>query len=185
MKSVKMIWMFFAIFGLIFLGIGGAFVIPNLLNNENKVETVGTISEIARHRDSDGDTSYDVYVVYEVDGKEIESELNGYMSGYHEGKEIEIYYDKNNPRKIGTRGLDIVMLLFPGMGLLFFLIGACGFAGCIKKDRMKKRLRDTGEIIYATYSELVYNRNYSVNGRHPYYITCEWENPMDNKRYLI
>ena len=185
MKSVKFIWVFFAIFGLIFLGVGGIFVIPNLLNNENKIETTGIISEMTSYRDHDGDTHYNVFVTYEVNGEKIESELNGYMSGFYEGKEIEIYYDKNNPIKIGTKGLDAVMLLFPGMGLLFFLIGACGFANCIKKDKMKKRLKDTGEIIYATYVESNYNRNYSVNGRHPYYITCEWQNPMDNKRYLF
>ena len=185
MKSIKLMWIFFVVFGLIFLGVGGIFVIPNLLNNDNKVETTGIISEMTSYRDHDGDTHYNVFVTYEVDGKELESELNGYMTGFYEGKEIEIYYDKNNPRKIGTKGLDTVMLIFPGIGLIFIIIGVAGLTSCIKKDQIKKRLRDTGEIIYATYIESNYNRNYSVNGRHPYYITCEWENPMDNKKYLF
>lgn len=60
-----------------------------------------------------------MYVSYNVDGRTYESELSGYSSSFYKGKEINIYYDKSNPTKIGMRSLDLLFLMFPGFGLIF------------------------------------------------------------------
>lgn len=200
MKLPSTIWVCL-IFGLFFGLLGVGVVIPNMVNDEDKVETIGVISKITPYRDreisiyydADGhrstrehyEVTYDVYVTYEVDGKEMCSELNESRPGFYEGKEITIYYDRNNPQKIGTKALDIATLVFLGGGWFLFAIGVGGLFNCIKKEKMKKRARNFGEIIYATYIESVMNTLISEKGRHPYYITCEWINPIDNKRYLF
>ena len=79
--------------------------IPVIMVNDNYLGLVGFIDsiqqecvvlfdefeknfKISNHDDSDGDTNYNVYVRYRVDGKDYDSKLNGYSSSYKVGKEI-------------------------------------------------------------------------------------------------
>lgn len=179
------IFIIFVIIGSIFFAIGIFFSINILSNNENIIDTKGTITQIATHRDSDGDTKYDVYVAYNIDGKKYESRLNGYISGYYKGKEIDIYYYKDDPGRIGTHTLDKLLLIFPVTGLIFLLIGLWQLIRKANKKKIVERLKENGDVIYATYIETTINRNYSVNGRHPYNIICEWNNQNDGKKYLF
>ncbi len=55
----------------------------------------------------------------------------------------------------------------------------------INKRKSEKNLRESGEVIYANYVETVLNTRYTVNGRHPYNIICEWNNSLDNKKYIF
>lgn len=126
-----------------------------------------------------------MYVTYSVDGKKYESKLNGYSASFYEGKEIEIYYDKENPSKIGVKSLDLLFLIFPGIGLIFFIIGGTGIIIKIKRIKLEKNLKENGEVIYANYVETIINTSYKVNGKHPYNIICEWNNPEDNKKYIF
>lgn len=183
-KIENLIWIFICGIGLIFLIIG-IVISVNLFNYENTVETTGVITEIASYRDSDGDKNYDVYVSYEVNGQQYESEMNSYSSSFYEGKEIEIYYDKDNPNKIGMKSLDFIFLIFPGIGLLFFSIGGIALLIKANKKKMEKNLKVYGERIEANYVETLLNTSYSVNGRNPYYIVCEWNNPEDEKLYIF
>ena len=126
-----------------------------------------------------------MYVSYNVDGRTYESELNGYSSSFYEGKEINIYYDKNNPNKIGMKSLDLLFLMFPGFGLIFFAIGGTGLLIKSKNKKLETSLKEKGDVIYADYVETIVNRSYRVNGRHPYQIICEWSNPLDDKKYIF
>ena len=183
-KVENLIWIIFASIGMIFILIGLVIGI-NVLNYDNKENTIGTITNISSYREHYGDGNYEVYVTYNVDGKKYESKLNGYSSSFYEGKEIEIYYDKDNPSKIGVKSLDLLFLIFPGIGLIFFIIGGTGIIIKIKRIKLEKRLKENGEVIYANYVETIINTSYRVNGKHPYNIICEWNNPEDNKKYIF
>lgn len=180
----NVIWIIFASIGLIFVVIGLA-MSGNIFNYANKVDTVGIITEIIPYTTSDNSINHKVYVSYTVEGNEYESMLNSYSSGFYEGKEIEIYYDKDNPGKIGVKSLDLLFLIFPGIGLIFLILGATGLLVNINKRRVEKRLKETGELIYANYVETVLNTSYQVNGKTPYNIICEWNNPQDNNKYIF
>lgn len=187
MKSNKLknlIWIIFAGIGIIFILVGIVLCI-NTFNYDNKIYTTGTITDISSHRNYNGHRSHDVYVSYNVNGVEYESRLGSYSSGFYEGKEIEIYYDKDNPRKIGVKSLDVLFLIFPGIGLIFSIIGVTGISVTIKRKNIEKRLKENGKKIYADYVETVINTSYSVNGINPYNIICVWDNPMDNKKYIF
>ena len=185
-QSLKenLVWLIFSAIGLIFTVVGG-FITIYTLNYENKVDTVGTITSITSHRDSDGDTSHTVYVTYNVGGNTYESRLNSYSSTFYEGKTIDIYYDQNNPNKIGVKSLDLLCLIFPGIGLIFLIIGISGLIVKKKKSNLEKRLKMSGTTIYATYVETIMNTSYRVNGRSPYNVICEWNNPADNQKYIF
>ena len=183
-KVENLIWIIFAIVGAIFVIIGLT-VMKNKLNYENKVDTKGTITEILSYRDSTGDEEHEVYVSYTVGGRRYRAKLNGYSSSFYEGKEIKIYYDKDNPSKIGVKSLDLLFLIFPGIGLIFLIIGGTGILVKINKRKLEKRLKENGELIYANYVETVLNTSYRVNGKCPYNIICEWNNPLDNNKYIF
>ncbi len=180
----KILWMAFAILGFIFVAVG-TIVSINVLNYTNTNNTKGTITKIATGYDDDGDTTHDVYVSYNVNGKNYESLLNSYASNFYEGKVIDIYYDKENPRKIGVKSLDLLCLIFPGIGMIFLILGSGGLIAIRKKNNLEKRLKQNGVMVYATYIETVMNTSYQVNGCSPYNIICEWINPEDNQKYIF
>ena len=184
-KIENLIWTIFASIGAIFVIIGLA-VFGSIFNYENKVDTVGTITGISSYYSgTNHNRNHEVYVSYTVDGKEYESRLNSYSSSFYEGKEIKIYYDKDNPNKIGVKSLDLLCLIFPGIGLIFFIIGGTGILVKINKRKSEKKLKENGELIYANYVETVLNTSYRVNGKCPYNIICEWNNTLDSKKYIF
>ena len=183
-KTESLILIIFAIIGTMFVIIGLT-VFGTRNNYENKVDTKGTITEIYSYRDSTGDEEHEVYVSYTVGGRRYKSKLNGYSSSFYEGKEIDIYYDKDNPNNIGVKSLDKLFLIFPGIGMIFVIMGVSGIVIKIKNDIKEKSLKENGELIYAEYVETVLNTLYEVNGRHPYNIICEWNNPLDGKKYVF
>ena len=183
-KLESLIWIIFASIGAIFVTIGVA-VFCGVFNYENKIDTVGTITEISSYRNTNHNRNHEVYVSYIVEGKEYESRLNSYSSSFYEGKEIDIYYDKNNPNKIGVKSLDLLFLIFPGIGLIFLIIGGTGILVKINKRKSEESLKENGELIYANYVETVVNTSYRVNGKCPYNIICEWNNTLDNKKYIF
>lgn len=175
----------FMVVGLLFFMLGIYIMISQNISKENRVYTTAIIERIDRHTDSDGDTHYDVFISYDVDGKIYQRELNSYMSGYYEGKKIEVYYDKNNPSTVKTESSIIGMLIFAGLGLVIFVIGFIGLLRGFIKKRKNKILKITGKPIYATYVSIQLNTSYSVNGINPYNIICEWDDPNTNKKYLF
>lgn len=183
-KLEKIAWTIFIGIGIIFLVIG-IFICFDIFNYDNKVDTVGVITEITPYTDSDYDLKHEVNVSYTVEGKQYKSRLNGYSSDFYEGKEIEIYYNKDNPNKIGMKSLDLVFLIFIGIGVLFIIIGGTGIIVIIHKKKVEKRLKENGELIYANYVETVVNTSYSINGKCPYNVVCEWVNPQDSKKYIF
>lgn len=186
MKSknlINLIWTVFFSFGLIFTIIG-IIICMITFNYENKVDTVGTITDISIYR-GNRNTKHQTLVKYSVDDKEYESMLNSYSSSFYVGKEIDIYYDRDNPNKIGVKTLDYVFLIFPSIGSIFVIIGGTGLIVNVHNKRVEKYLKQNGNVIYARYVESILNTSYSVNGRHPYNIICEWNNIEDGKKYIF
>ena len=110
-NPAKIVWIIFACIGIAFVILG--FVIGNAMKipEEDQVETTAVITEINRRRDSDGDTTYDVWVEYEVKGKTYEQEIDTYVSSYKVGKEIEVIYDKNDPERVQAKDGEKIFTL--------------------------------------------------------------------------
>ena len=182
-KLENLIWIIFISVGIIFLLIS-IIILKNIFNYTNKIDTIGTITKITTYN-TGHNSNYEIYVSYNVEGENYESELNSYSSSFYEGKKIKIYYDKNNPHKIGMKSLDLLFLLFPGIGSILLIIGITGIFLKINKRKLEQKLKTTGQLIYADYIETVLNTSYHINGRCPYNIICEWNNPLDNKKYIF
>ncbi len=177
----NLIWSIFTIIGTILLIIGIILCIFKF-NYHNKSTTTGIITYITSNNNQE---NHQVYVSYQVGDKLYESPLNGYSSSYYEGKEIEIYYDKANPDKIGVKSLDLLFLILHGLGLIFTTIGGTGLLINLNHQKKYQRLKNTGTLIYADYIETTINYSININNSHPYNIICEWTNPKDNKKYVF
>lgn len=186
MKKNNLVWIIFLVVGAFFTIIG-LFIVQNNYNYDNKIETTAIITRIVPDGSvyEDDDTNYDVYVSYTIDGIKYETKLNGYSSNFYEGKKIDIYYDKDNPQKIGMKSLDLLFLIFPGLGFTIMIVGLSGLIAQIKSKSDEKKLRENGRLIYARYLKTVINESYAVNGQHPYNIICEYQNSEDGQNYEL
>lgn len=99
------------------LFVSGIIVSIKVLSHKGQIKTYGTITSISR-----GVTT----VSYEVNGRTRESAISGYSSSYYVGKKIKIYYNKLKPGKISAAGLSYLILIMPGIGMVFMLIGTIG-----------------------------------------------------------
>ena len=175
MKKIEnLIFIFFMIMGVIFISIG-ILLTAFGINKENRVYIDATIKSI--------DSNDKVIVTYEVDDKKYTEPLDFYTSSYYEGKKIKVYYDRNNPSNVDVDESSMMMWIFVGMGILFFLIGLIPLLISLKKKNSRKKIRELGKEIIARYVDIVQNTMYTVNGKNPYNIICEWDNPSDGKTY--
>lgn len=185
MRLIKEISVFLAIIGLIILAVGGKYVIPKFIDNENRIETKGIVERTVDFGINTGGSHKVAWISYEVNGKAYESMLNGYKGDLNKGKEIDIYYYKDNINKIISKNDEMMLLVIPGIGLALFIIGMIGIDYCIRREKRIKGLRETGEMIETRYLETVYNIHNIVEGRHPYYILCGWKDPETNIKYVF
>ena len=167
-KKINRLYIVFLIIGIIITSIG-LYTSVKMLDNSNKIDTIGIITSIVSTSN--------------VDGKRYTSVMSGYSSTFYEGKKIDIYYMKNDPNIIGNKKLELLILLFPFVGLIFLLIGGINIFKIISNKKKKERLVKTGTVIEATYIETNTNFNLRVLGRNPSNIICEYDDPISKNTY--
>ena len=152
MKTINIflfIGFLFFIIGIIFFAVGSSILISGNSFMKNAEKTTAEISEIDSYYSGSSRLGskkhYNVTVEYVVDGEVYERTLNEYNSGMYEGKEIEIYYNPDNPSEIKT-GSKILEIIFMGIGGLFAVIGGVfllrNAARKRRKIYYKKRRKD-------------------------------------------
>lgn len=65
--------------------------------------------------------------------------------------------------------------------MIFFIGGVVGIFVNVKKVQEEKFLKENGDLIYADYIRTDLNTTYMVNGKSPYNIICEWNNPLNGE----
>ena len=68
--------------------------------------------------------------------------------------------------------------IFTFMGLLFLAVGMGFVIHEIRKKLRRKALLETGYRIYGTISETYPDKSITINGRHPNYVVCRYEDPV-------
>ena len=175
----------FFIIGALFAGIGTIISINDAKFKENALTTDGIITDIRSYTDSDGDTSYDVYVEFYVDGTRYDGELGYYISSMDIGEEILIYYDPKNPNEFtGEDSIDGI-IIFIIIGGIFALIGLGFIIYEIVNRAKKKRILGYNFIIQANITNFSINRSVKVNGKSPYIMIANTISPYDGKTYVF
>lgn len=124
-KKENLIWNILTISGITIL-LAGIILCLVLFIGSNKGKVTGTIINISEYRDENDDLQYDIYVSYQIENNRYQSRLDSYSDEYYEGKNLEIYYDKDNPRTITTQIFNPLILIVPGIGLVLVIVGGIG-----------------------------------------------------------
>ena len=116
-----------AIFGviLIIFGIYSLFSISSFNRNAKEINaTVSKIEEVEK-KDEDNKSYMDkeVYVKYEVEGKQYEKEVNINADGLSNGSIVKVYYDSRNPAIVNGSKEDIFGgFLALAIGIIFLIV---------------------------------------------------------------
>ncbi len=107
---------------------------------------------------------------------------------YSVGEVVEILYQENSPEQAKINsffslwGLSTIL---GGMGSVFFLVGfSIILFGCLKGKKIEY-LRKNGVPIKARFQSVEINGALEVNGRNPYQIYVQWENPTTSKLHIF
>ena len=81
--------------------------------------------------------------------------------------------------KAGHRTGDplIFLLVFGGMGFLFFLLGLIFLFLDVRRRNNMRRALNQGEYIMAKITGVEQHTNISYNGQHPYVVACRYQDP--------
>lgn len=175
----------------IFLGIGLLMVVIAVMIcynvktfNASAVKTSGTVVDmIAR-----GKRSYAPVVTYFDDAgvkHRYISSVSSNPPGYEIGERVDIYYDPKNPddAKIAGWMEYFGAIVVGGMGLLFSFFGL-GYYLKRKVSRSRRdQLKQSGLLVRADFDSVDTNRYIRVNRRNPFFIRCNWKDPLTGVNY--
>ena len=162
----------FSIVGVIFIVVGIIALKSTSDFKKTAVETTAEVISVSKQTDSDGDTSYTVYVTYNVNGQIYDNHYST-STFIREGSTVKVYYDKNNPSKMRSTTSSIFGIVGTVVGTVFAAIGFGILFGKYKSKNKKKDLLENGQRIDADFQEVIINRAYSVNNRNPFKVICQ------------
>lgn len=190
MKKGFPVNLFFGIFLAVGIGLlAGSFAMFKSTSDFKKIadEVSARIIRIEEYYDSDNDLRQRVYVTYSYNGTVYDDvPINFYSSSMFEGKEITLLCDPEHPKRLREASVvDFAGLILLIMGLAFSLVGGIPIALSIKKSVQAKQLLKSGYVLQAVVDRVEFNTNYSVNGRHPYVIYCNYRDEYKDVTYLF
>lgn len=77
-------------------------------------------------------------------------------------------------------GAILFLLIFGGIGLLFFVLGVIFLIVELKKKLRNDKLLGAGNYVMAEVLEVTLNYNVAVNRRHPYIVRCRYQDMYGN-----
>ncbi len=190
MKTLKIIKYIFSIAGLGML-VGSFFLYQGtseFLSDAIKVD--GVVVDLVRSRSSDS-TTYAPKIRFKTEtGTMIEftSSSGSNPPSYSRGEQVKIFYSSKNPDKAKV---DSFFSLWGGavivgiLGSTFSLVGFGMILFGIRKQRKKDELLQQGTRINTKFQSVSRNTRLKVNGRNPYIITSQWQNPVTNKLHIF
>ena len=184
-KVEKIIGVVFGVIGLVMLIIGVIIAINrlNFINNAEKV--YGTVTDIRYGSPDDDSDSGFTEVTYTYEGEEYVSRVSARSSTISEGDRIDIYVDRENPRKIEVAFFGLIAVyIVGGIGAVFFMIGVAFLLVMGLMGKKKKVLMRDGRKVYAKVTGGSINYCYTVNGRHPFKLECQYTDPYTGAVYL-
>ena len=156
-------------------------------NTRKTAEKVtGTITGIYSSRGDDSTGNSSITVAYSYNGKQYETGLSEYSSSMWVGKDITLYVNRDNPRKVRTEELLFLpTLILAIIAVPFLIIGGIFLLLAMKQRKKKEYLMQHGKRIMAEVTGGSRNLNYTVNGRHPWKLECRYEDVFSGEIYLF
>jgi hypothetical protein len=159
------------------------------------VPAEGTVVAYAESRSSKGELTYYPVVAFTPrDGSKVEFQASsGGSSRGPVGERVAVLYDPRNPHRAEVHSflaLWLLCVLLLGLGLVFagtgvVLLLAFGRRGWGLSRAEAERLRATGRRLTTTFQDAIVDRSTEVNGRSPYRIVTQWQDPTSGAVHVF
>ena len=150
----------------------------------------GKVVELIRSRSDDSVTYRPVVQFIAGDGTNIEftSSSGSNPPSYSIGQTVEVLYREAEPEKAKINGffsLWGLAAILGGLGAVFFAIGASVFLfGRFKSNKIED-LKRNGRPVRAAFQSVDRNTIFKVNGKSPYQISAQWQNPATSEIHVF
>lgn len=187
MKRVKIISLIgaiiFGIIGVVCAVIGTAEFVKTKEFVSDAALVKAKVSTIESDIDDEGDTDYTAFVTYTYEETEYKRvRLKEYNSSLYEGKTIELYLDKTNPRNVRIKSVIYMFpIVFIGVGIIFLLIGVIILIVRMRGDRKRKKIMETGIRMQAQVKGSMIDTSYTINNKHPYRLECVYYDELSGQ----
>lgn len=187
MKRVKIISLIgaiiFGIIGVVCVVIGTAEFVKTKEFVSDAALVKAKVSTIENDIDDEGDTDYTAFVTYTYEETEYKRvRLKEYNSSLYEGKTIELYLDKTNPRYVRIKSVIYMFpIVFIGVGIIFLLIGVIILIVRMRGDKKRKKIMETGIRMQAQVKGSMIDTSYTINSKHPYRLECVYYDELSGQ----
>lgn len=191
MKALKTIQWAFAIAGIVILA-GASFL--HHLNAEfleDAHAAKGVVIDLVRQDTKTGaDLLYPVVRYEDEQGRTVEfrSSYGTYPASYHRGEEVQVLFVPGEPESAqidSSFSLWAPVIFTAALGMLFFLIAVgLTIVPALRSGGVRK-LRQSGRLVQGQFQCVERNTGFEVNGKNPYRIVCQWQNPATSDIHVF
>jgi hypothetical protein len=151
--------------------------------------TEGVVIALRRQHSSNS-TTYVPVVRFQLPKRQIEFDSGGGTNPprYSIGEKVPVLYLATNPYQAKIDSFFSLWggsVILGGMGSVFFLIGA----GTMLATRVQKRADDhlmhEGRPIEADFQQVDLNTSLKINGRHPFRVLAQWQDPSTSRIHVF
>lgn len=185
MKSINALKYLFAAVGVLMLvvALGSCSHTRSFLARAARTE--GTVIHLVPVFSNNG-TTYRPIVRFEYQGRQVQfaSSTSSNPPSYREGETVPVLYlesDLSSARIDSFFSLYGLSAIAGGLGTVFFLIGAGTMVLQAKTRQTDERLRHQGLPITTDFQSVELNGTFQVNGRSPYRVVTQWQDPASSR----
>ncbi len=190
MKAISILKYVFTLIGLGML-VGAAYSYIHTKNFlKDAITTNGQVIDLVYSRSSDSDV-YKPRVSFTTNTGEnitFTSSSGSNPPSYSKGETVEVFYKPENPNKAKINGyfsLWGATSILGGLGFVFFAIGGSMLLAGVLNKRKISYLKNFGVPILAEIQSVGINRSVRVNGRSPFRIIAQWQNPATSEIHIF
>lgn len=191
-KVKQGVFILFLVIGLL-LSLGAGYSVYDVKQfKKSAILTQGTVIQLIENIDNKNNSKTFTPVIHykTVKGDEftMTSSVSSNPPAYSIGETVSIFYKGNNPQEARIDGFLsnwLLTLILGTIGLVFFLIGSIPLILSSRAKSNAAYLKQHGIKLKALYSSVEHNTSLTVNGRSPFRIVCQWQNPSDNKLFIF
>jgi hypothetical protein len=150
----------------------------------------GTVTELVAVRSDDSTTYKPVVQFTTAKGEAIEfaSSTSSSPPSYRVGESVQVLYRENDPRDAKINGYFSLWggsVILAGLGAVFFSIGGGIWLFTKLKARSDEHLQTHGTPIATDFQSVELNDSLTVNGKHPFRIVTQWQNPATSELHIF